>query len=132
MIPKTRIPRNLRACFGWIALAAVALVAGCSSSSSNGSGGGSVNHITAQGTSVSGWIASSGASGHSRSATESFIALGNTGGCTECHGADLRGGISRVSCMSNTSACHHGTVAEWVAPGSSTQQHGAFGCGEAV
>ena len=124
MIPKTCFPRELRVRFGWMVLAAAALVAGCSTSTTNGSGG-SVNHITAQGTSVSGWLASSGASNHSRSATTSFIALGNTGGCTECHGADLLGGISRVSCMSNPSACHHGTVAGWVASGSDTQQHGA-------
>ena len=124
MIPKARFRRDLRVRFGWMILAAAVVVAGCSTSASNGSGG-SVNHITAQGTSVSGWLASSGASNHSRSATTSFIALGNAGGCTECHGADLLGGISRVSCMSNPSACHHGTVAEWVASGSVPQQHGA-------
>ncbi len=124
MIPNTRFRSGLRLRSGWMLLAAVALVAGCSTSATNESGG-SVTHITAQGTSVSGWLTSSGASNHSRSATNSFIALGNTGGCTECHGADLLGGISRVSCMSNASACHHGTVAGWVAAGSATQQHGA-------
>ena len=124
MIPKARFRRDLRSRFGWMILAAAVVVAGCSTSASNGSGG-SVNHINAQGTSVSGWLTASGASNHSRSATNSFIALGNAGGCTECHGADLLGGISRVSCMSNPSACHHGTVAEWVASGSAPQQHGA-------
>jgi len=124
MFPKTRFPRDLRVRFGWVVLAAAALAAGCSTSATNGSGG-SVNHITAQGTSVSGWLSSSGASGHSRSATNSFIALGNTGGCTECHGADLLGGISRVSCLNNAAACHHGTIAGWVASGTATQQHGA-------
>ncbi len=124
MIPKTRFRRGLRVRFGCMMLAAAVAAAGCSTSASNGSGG-SVNHITAQGTSVPGWLAASGTSGHSLSATNSFIALGNAGGCTECHGADLLGGISRVSCMSNPSACHHGTVAGWVAPGSATQQHGA-------
>ena len=124
MAPKTRFPRDLRVRFGWMTLAAVVLVAGCSSSATNGSSG-SVNHITAQGTSIPGWLASSGASGHSRSATNSFISLGNAGGCTECHGSDLLGGISRVSCMSNPSACHHGTISGWVASGSATQQHGA-------
>jgi len=120
MIPGSRLLRGLLV---RVVLAA-AVVAGCSTSATNGSGG-SVNHITAQGTSVSGWLASSGASAHSRSATNSFIALGNAGGCTECHGADLLGGISLVSCMNNPSACHHGTVAGWVASGSATQQHGA-------
>lgn len=124
MIPKARFRWDLRVRFGWMILAAAVVVAGCSTSASNGSGG-SVNHITAQGTSVSGWLAASGPSSHSRSATTSFIALGNAGGCTQCHGADLLGGISRVSCMSNPSACHHGTVAEWVASGSVPQQHGA-------
>jgi len=124
MIPGLCSRRNLRACFGGLFLAAAALVAGCSTSASNGAGG-SVNHITAQGTSVAGWLSDSGASNHSRAATNSFIALGNAGGCTECHGADLLGGISRVSCMDNPSACHHGTVAGWVASGSGTQQHGA-------
>ncbi len=126
MIPKTRFPRDLRVRFGWMILAAAVVVAGCSTSASNGSGG-SVNHITAQGTSVSGWLASSGASNHSRSATTSFIALGNAGGCTECHGADLLGGISRVSCMSNPSACHHTPIDNWVVSpaGAATQQHGA-------
>lgn len=125
MIPRTRFRRDLRVRFGWMILAAAAVVAGCSTSASNGTGTGSVNHITAQGTSVSGWLTSSGASSHSRSATTSFIAAGNVAGCTECHGVDLLGGISRVSCMSNPSACHHGTVAGWVASGSATQQHGA-------
>ncbi|MHB8783057.1 MAG: CxxxxCH/CxxCH domain c-type cytochrome [Desulfobacteria bacterium] len=124
MIPKTRFRRGLRVRFGWMILAAAVVVAGCSTSASNGSGG-SVNHITAQGTSVSGWLTASGASNHSRTATTSFIALGNAGGCTGCHGADLLGGISRVSCMSNPSACHHGTIAGWVAAGSAAQQHGA-------
>jgi predicted CxxxxCH...CXXCH cytochrome family protein len=124
MIPKTRFRRDLRVRFGWMILAAAVVVAGCSTSASNGSGE-SVNHLTAQGTSVAGWLTASGASSHSRSATTTFIALGNAGGCTECHGADLLGGISRVSCMSNTSACHHGTVEDWVASGSTPQQHGA-------
>ena len=123
MIPRLRLRREFLVRIGGMVLAA-ALVAGCSSSNTNGTGG-SVNHITAQGTSVAGWLSASGASNHSRSATNSFIALGNAGGCTECHGADLLGGISRVSCMDNPSACHHGTVAEWVASGSGTQQHGA-------
>jgi len=120
MIPNIRFFRVL---FGWTILAATMAVAGCSSSATNGSGG-SVNHIAASGASIAGWLSASGASGHSRSATTSFIALGNAGGCTECHGGDLLGGISRVSCMSNPSACHHGTIADWVAAGSATQQHG--------
>lgn len=126
MTPKTRFRRDLRVGFGWMILAAAAVVAGCSTSASNGAGG-SVNHITAQGTSVSGWLASSGVSNHSRLATTSFIALGNAGGCTECHGADLLGGISRVSCMSNPSACHHTPIDNWVVSpaGAATQQHGA-------
>lgn len=83
MIPKGRFRRDHRVRFGWMILAAAVVAAGCSTSKGPS---GSVNHITAQGTSVSGWLASSGVSNHSRSATTSFIALGNAGGCTECHG----------------------------------------------
>ena len=39
MNPKTRFPRHLRVRFGWVVLAA-ALVAGCSTSNNNGTGGG--------------------------------------------------------------------------------------------
>ena len=124
MIPKARTYRHFRVRILWMILAAGMVAAGCSTSASNGAGG-SVNHITPQGTNVAGWLTSSGPSLHSRSATDSFIALGNTGGCTDCHGSDLLGGISRVSCMSNPSACHHGTIADWVAAGSAAQQHGA-------
>jgi len=125
MMSMTRFRRDLCVRLGWMVLAAAVVATGCSTSATNGMGAGSVNHITAQGTSVSGWLASSGVSNHSRAATNSFISLGNAGGCTECHGPDLLGGISRVSCMSNPSACHHGTVAGWVASGSAPQQHGA-------
>ncbi|MDD5763209.1 MAG: CxxxxCH/CxxCH domain-containing protein [bacterium] len=126
MNPMSRVRRDLRVRFGWMILAAAVVAAGCSTSNSNGAGG-SVNHINAQGTSVSGWLAASGASNHSRSATNSFIALGNAGGCTECHGADLLGGISRVSCMNNPSACHHTPIDNWVVSpaGAAAQQHGA-------
>ena len=127
MTTKMRSLRNFRNPIGClILLSAFAAAAGCSTANTPG-GGGSVNHITAQGTSVSGWLASSGVSNHSRSATNSFIALGNAGGCTECHGADLLGGISLVSCMSNPSACHHTPIADWVVSpaGAATQQHGA-------
>lgn len=124
MIPTVRFRRGFPVRLGWTILAAAIVAAGCSTSASSG-GGGSVNHLTAQGTSVAGWLTPSGPSNHSRAATSSFIATGNAGGCTECHGADLLGGISRVSCTSNPAACHHGTVANWVVQGSGVQAHGA-------
>ena len=108
---------------GWFILAA-AFVAGCSTANTGG-GSGSGNHITPSGSSVPGWLSSPGPSLHSRTATSFFASQGNIDACAECHADDLSGGISRVSCLSNTAACHHGTVTGWVASGSATQQHGA-------
>ncbi|NIS76831.1 MAG: hypothetical protein GTO00_04245, partial [Deltaproteobacteria bacterium] len=36
----------------------------------------------------------------------------DTSSCTSCHGDDLGGGISGVSCM--TSACHHDPIPDWL------------------
>ncbi|MBI5905096.1 MAG: CxxxxCH/CxxCH domain-containing protein [Deltaproteobacteria bacterium] len=115
---------SLRPFAGWLFLTAVAFAAGCSSANSTG-GSVSVSHLTGSGVSVSGWVSASGTSLHSRTSTDAYMSQGNMGACTECHGADLLGGISRVSCMDNPAACHHGTVANWVAAGAATQEHGA-------
>ena len=111
MIPKTRSFRDLRNPIGVvILLAAFAAAAGCSNS--NTTGDVVVNHVDASGNSVSGWVTPTGGS-HASSATMNYIANGGTSSCTECHGSDLAGGISRVSCFGNTAGCHHGPVPNW-------------------
>lgn len=93
-------------------LGALAAFGGCSS----GTDQGNLNsHLTAQGTSIPGWLTTqTGPSLHSRSATQDFVSNGSVG-CVQCHGADLAGGISRVSCL--TSVCHHNTpVTDWPDP----------------
>jgi predicted CxxxxCH...CXXCH cytochrome family protein len=89
------------------------LAAGCSSTGTTEQA--LISHIDAQGKSVPGWVAPfPGPSLHSKSATEDFINNG-TSNCTECHGADLTGGISKVSCF--ISSCHHNQqVTNWSDP----------------
>ena len=97
-----------------ILLAAFAAAAGCSTA--NTTGGGSdvvVNHVNASGNSVPGWVTATGGS-HANSATMNYIANGGSSSCTECHGSDLAGGISRVSCFGNTAGCHHGPIPNWI------------------
>ena len=111
MISKTRSFRDLRNPIGvLILLAAFAAAAGCSTA--NTSGDGNVNHVDASGHSVPGWLTSTGGT-HASSATTNYIANGSSS-CTECHGSDLTGGISRVSCFGNTAGCHHGPVPNWI------------------
>jgi predicted CxxxxCH...CXXCH cytochrome family protein len=86
------------------------LAAGCSTSATNSS----ANLVDAQGNHPAGWI----------STHPSFVgAVGEA--CMSCHGEDLRGGISGVSCFTasfNGQACHaggpapanHQPVATWV------------------
>lgn len=94
-----------------LAAGAILALAGCSSGTQQGVGN---SHLTAQGTSVPGWLTTpAGPSLHSRSATDDFVADGSVG-CVECHGADLAGGISKVSCLA--SACHHDPVAGFPNP----------------
>ena len=115
-----RVPRNPIGLL--ILLAAFAAAAGCSTANTPG-GDVVVNHVDASGNSVSGWVAPTGGS-HANSATMNYIAKGGSSSCTECHGSDLAGGISRVSCFGNTAGCHHGPIAGWVAVSPATQNHG--------
>ncbi|HEY5577768.1 MAG TPA: hypothetical protein VIK46_05520 [Deferrimonas sp.] len=125
MIPKPRsfrVPRNPIGLL--ILLAAFAAAAGCSNANTSGDGGGViVNHVDASGNSIPGWLTPTGGT-HANSATINYIANGGSSSCTECHGSDLGGGISRVSCFANTANCHHGTIAGWVAVPPAAQNHG--------
>ncbi len=114
MIPKTRFRRGLRVRFGWMILAAAVVAAGCSTANSPGGGsGGNVSHIAAPGTSVPGWFVLPTGGLHGGTATLNYIANGGSSSCAECHGADLSGGISKVSCFANAARCHHGPVPNW-------------------
>jgi len=53
---------------------------------------------------------------HAGTATRNFIADGGISSCAECHGSDLSGGISKVSCFGNPAGCHHDPVANWATP----------------
>ena len=107
-----RVPRNPIGLL--ILLAAFAAAAGCSTANTTGGGGDVVvNHVDASGNSVPGWLTSTGGS-HANSATRNYIANGGRSSCTECHGSDLTGGISRVSCFGNTAGCHHGPIPNWI------------------
>jgi len=111
MIPKTRFRRDLRVRFGWMILAAAVVAAGCSTASSpSGTSGGNVNHISAPGTSVPGWFVLPTGGSHGSAATLNYVAGDGETGCTECHGADLTGGITKVSCFANPAGCHHGPI----------------------
>jgi predicted CxxxxCH...CXXCH cytochrome family protein len=106
-----------------ILLAALAAAAGCSTAKTPGGGGDViVNHVNASGNSVPGWVAPTGGL-HANSATLNFIANGGSSSCTECHGSDLSGGISRVSCFGNPAGCHHGPIGDWIST-SPPQNHG--------
>jgi predicted CxxxxCH...CXXCH cytochrome family protein len=120
-----RIFRNPIGCL--ILLAAFSAAAGCSTAQSPGGGSDViVNHISAA-VDRDVWTNSSGGSGHASNATWNFVANSGGSSCTECHGSDLLGGISRVSCMSESTSCHHGTKgSDWVGnPGNTTSFHGA-------
>jgi hypothetical protein len=115
MIPKPRSLRVLRNPIGLlILLAAAAAAAGCSNANTPGGGGVVVNHVDASGNSIPGWLTPTGGT-HTNSATMDYIANGGSSSCTECHGSDLAGGISRVSCF-NTTGCHHDPIPNWSTP----------------
>lgn len=98
-------------------LLAVVLAAGCSTANTGASSGGEpVSHITAPGTSVPGWFVLPDGGSHGGTATRNFIANDGSSSCTECHGADLSGGISKVSCFANPAGCHHGPIQNWGTP----------------
>ena len=71
-----------------------------------------------------GWVVAPSGGQHATSATRTYIANGGTSSCAECHGADLSGGTSKVSCFGNPAGCHHGPVADWVADSPAAQNHG--------
>ena len=111
--------------FTWLLLlGAVAFAAGCSTAQSPNGGGANTNHILPSGSSVAGWLVLPSGGSHASTATLDSIANNGGSGCTQCHGSDLTGGISRVSCFGNPAGCHHVPVAGWVAPPPGAQNHG--------
>ena len=125
MISKTRSFRDPRNPIGvLILLAAFAAAAGCSTAESPSGSGTNLNHVLPSGSSVPGWLVVPSGGSHASTATLDYIANGGSSSCTECHGSDLAGGISRVSCFGNTAGCHHGPVAGWVALSPAVQNHG--------
>src|SRR5660397_129475 len=92
--------RNLRhSTLSLILLVAFAGIAGCAND--NSSGGMS---------SPPDWVVVPSGGQHAKSATRDYLANGGSTPCTECHGADLSGGTSKVSCFGNPAGCHHGPV----------------------
>ena len=96
-----------------ILLVAFAGIAGCADD--NSSGGMS---------SPPDWVVVPSGGRHAKSATLTYIASGGSSSCIECHGADLSGGNSKVSCFGNPAGCHHGPVAGWVVTPPAAQNHG--------
>jgi predicted CxxxxCH...CXXCH cytochrome family protein len=116
-----------RRSIGWrfLLLAALAASAGCSTSQSTNGDPAIVNHILPSGKSVDGWMVAPSGGTHASSATLDYIGNAGSSNCAQCHGSDLAGGISAVSCFSNAArGCHHVT-----APGTPAwddpQVHGA-------
>jgi predicted CxxxxCH...CXXCH cytochrome family protein len=107
-------------------LAVFAFAAGCSNANTSGGVDGSaMNHVDPSGQSVPGWLVLPAGGAHAPSAVRNYIANGDSSACAECHGADLSGGISRVSCFGNVAGCHHGAATGWVAASPAVQGHGA-------
>ena len=125
MTTKMRSLRNFRNPIGClILLAALGAAAGCSTAESPNGSATNMNHVLPSGDSVSGWMVVPTGGSHTSTATQDYIANGGTSSCTECHGSDLAGGISGVSCFGNTAGCHHGPIAGWVAVPPAAQNHG--------
>ena len=124
MTTKMRSFRDFRIPIGCLILLAAFAAAGCSTAESPGGSGANMNHVLPSGSSVSGWRVVPSGGTHASSATLDYIANGGSGGCTQCHGSDLSGGISRVSCFANPAGCHHDPVSGWVAAPPAAQQHG--------
>jgi len=70
------------------------------------------------------WVVIPSGGQHAKSATRDYIANSESIPCTECHGADLSGGTSKVSCFGNPAGCHHGPVSGWIATSPAAQNHG--------
>ena len=125
MISKTRSFRDPWNPIGvLILLAAFAVAAGCSTAETPGGSGTNMNHVRPSGSSVDGWLVTPSGGAHASTATQEYIANNGSSGCTQCHGSDLSGGISNVSCFGNTAGCHHGPVSGWVAVPPASQNHG--------
>jgi predicted CxxxxCH...CXXCH cytochrome family protein len=71
-----------------------------------------------------GWVVVPSGGQHAKSATRDYISDNGSIPCTECHGADLSGGNSKVSCFGNPAGCHHGPVSGWIAASPAAQNHG--------
>ncbi|HLN91540.1 MAG TPA: hypothetical protein VK429_06740, partial [Patescibacteria group bacterium] len=99
-----------------ILLAALAVGAGCSTAESPGGSSTNMNHVLPSGSSVDGWLVTPSGGTHASTATQDYLANNGSIGCTQCHGSDLTGGISGVSCFGNPIGCHHDPVANWVTP----------------
>ncbi|HSM00771.1 MAG TPA: hypothetical protein VK944_11680, partial [Candidatus Limnocylindria bacterium] len=70
------------------------------------------------------WVVVPSGGQHAKSATRDYIAESESIPCMECHGADLSGGTSQVSCFENPTGCHHGPVSGWIATSPAAQNHG--------
>ena len=117
MIPKTRSFRDPWNPIGvLILLAAFAVAAGCSTAESPGGSSTNMNHVLPSGSSVDGWLVTPSGGTHASTATQDYLANNGSSGCTQCHGSDLSGGISNVSCFGNTAGCHHGPIPNWSTP----------------
>jgi len=125
MTTKRRSLRNFRNPIGClILLVAFAAAAGCTTAETPNGSGTNMNHVLPSGSSVSGWMVVPSGGTHASTATNDYIANNGSSGCTQCHGSDLSGGISNVSCFGNPAGCHHGPVAGWVAVSPAAQNHG--------
>ena len=117
-VPMHSFRHLLHSTLSLILLVAFAGIAGCAND--NSSGGMS---------SPPDWVVVPSGGQHAKSATRDYIANGGSIPCTECHGADLSGGSSKVSCFGNPAGCHHGPVSGWIATSPAVQNHGV--CREA-
>ncbi len=117
MTTKMRTLRDFRNPIGClILLAAFAVAAGCSTAESPSGSATNMNHVLPSGSSVAGWLVLPSGGTHASTATLDYIDGGGSSGCTQCHGSDLSGGISKVSCFGNPAGCHHTPVANWATP----------------
>ncbi len=96
-----------------ILLVAFAAISGCGS-----------NHSSGGLSSPPDWVVLPSGGQHAKSATRDYIAESESIPCMECHGADLSGGTSQVSCFENPAGCHHGPVSGWIATSPAAQNHG--------
>lgn len=96
-----------------ILLVAFAAISGCASDNSSGSL-----------SSPSDWVILPSGGQHAKSSIRDYIAESESIPCMDCHGEDLSGGTSQVSCFGNPAGCHHGPVSGWIATSPAAQNHG--------